>query len=306
MSCQFCGALIDRGVVACPVCGGIQPEVATGGREVAAGRREVAAGEWDAGAEQGEAAGAIRRDPEQVVLAGPSCVAHPGTPVLGKCPRCRRDVCVRCAPEAVRDDLTCSECVGLTEKYRSPPEGALCAVHPATRAAYICSRCGSFACNACRPERDTSGLCARCAPQVLPLATRGSRLGASILDSFAVSVPIVGFAIVAGVLGGSGNGLNEAILIGGLAVGFVLGLGGQLVAQLAWGQSVGKRALGIKVVRSDGSPIELWRLIVMRNLIVQVLSQACFVMGLIDVLLIFGDQQRCLHDYLADSIVVQA
>ena len=62
----------------------------------------------------------------------------------------------------------------------------------------------------------------------------------------------------------------------------------------------------LKVVRSDGSPVELWRIILLRNVALQVAAQLCGFIGIIDALMIFGDQQRCLHDYLADSIVVEA
>jgi uncharacterized RDD family membrane protein YckC len=85
-------------------------------------------------------------------------------------------------------------------------------------------------------------------------------------------------------------------LIGGLLV--------ELVAQASWGQSIGKRLVGIRVMRLDGSEIELWRLILLRNVVLHVVGQLCGLIGLIDALWIFGDQQRCLHDYLADSIVV--
>jgi hypothetical protein len=75
-------------------------------------------------------------------------------------------------------------------------------------------------------------------------------------------------------------------------------------AQVSWGQSIGKRMTGIKVVRTDGSPIELWRLILMRNLLMSILGTACNLVSLGDALMIFTQDQRCLHDYLADSIVI--
>jgi hypothetical protein len=39
---------------------------------------------------------------------------------------------------------------------------------------------------------------------------------------------------------------------------------------------------------------------------VHAIAQLCGLVGLVDALMIFGDEQRCLHDYLADSIVVEA
>jgi uncharacterized RDD family membrane protein YckC len=86
----------------------------------------------------------------------------------------------------------------------------------------------------------------------------------------------------------------------------LVGCGAQIVAQATWGQSLGKRLLKIKVVRLSGQPMELWRILILRNLVVHVVSQACGIVALVDALLIFGEDQRCIHDHLADSKVVVA
>jgi uncharacterized RDD family membrane protein YckC len=115
----------------------------------------------------------------------------------------------------------------------------------------------------------------------------------AVIAAFAIAPPDKGneFAIV-----------GVAFAVGGLA--FLGGCGAQIYAQLTWGQSIGKRLTGIKVVRRDGSPIELWRLILMRNLLLGVFNTFCNLAGLVDALMIFTQDQRCLHDYLADSIVI--
>ncbi len=279
MYCEMCGAPLEPNDLVCTTCGAA-PE---GSRLAAQPARPSV--------------------PEEAP-AGPTCARHEGIPLLGDCPRCHRPVCYRCAPGADRDELTCAECFGLSPAHAQPPRGAKCALHPTSRALFVCARCGSFACVECKPEFPTPGHCVRCARPEAVLATRGSRFVANLVDNLVVAiVPIVGIAVLTAI----GHGLSappEFALVGSLFA-MALGLGAQLWAQLTWGQSIGKRMLKIKVVRSDGSPIELWRLLVLRNLAIQAISQFCSLVGLVDALFIFGNEQRCLHDYLADSMVVQ-
>jgi len=63
--------------------------------------------------------------------------------------------------------------------------------------------------------------------------------------------------------------------------------------------------LGIKVVRSDGTSIPLGRIFWLRNFLNALISIVPFY-GLIDALFIFGESRQCLHDKLADTIVVRA
>ena len=75
------------------------------------------------------------------------------------------------------------------------------------------------------------------------------------------------------------------------------------------GQTVGKAAMGLRIVRSDGTRASAVQLLLVRygvgyaTTIVMPVGQ---VYGLVDVLLIFRASRRCLHDLLADTIVVKA
>jgi uncharacterized RDD family membrane protein YckC len=71
------------------------------------------------------------------------------------------------------------------------------------------------------------------------------------------------------------------------------------------GQSIGKKMLAIKVVRSDGTPASLARLIWLRNVLSWIISLIPLFV-LIDNLFIFGERRQCLHDKFADTIVVKA
>jgi len=75
------------------------------------------------------------------------------------------------------------------------------------------------------------------------------------------------------------------------------------------GQTIGKRMVGIKVVRKDGSRATLGRIFWVRNVPFWVLSQIPIIGGifsLVDSLLIFRASRQCLHDQLAGTIVVTA
>jgi uncharacterized RDD family membrane protein YckC len=74
-------------------------------------------------------------------------------------------------------------------------------------------------------------------------------------------------------------------------------------------QSIGKLLVGIKVVRTDGSPASFGRIILLRNVVSFLPSFLPFI-GLlyqlvIDPIFIFQDSRRCLHDMIADTIVVR-
>jgi uncharacterized RDD family membrane protein YckC len=73
------------------------------------------------------------------------------------------------------------------------------------------------------------------------------------------------------------------------------------------GQTLGKKALGIKVVRTSGDKASFARIFWLRN-VVSILPS--IVLGglwtLIDSLFIFGESRQCVHDKIADTIVVNA
>jgi uncharacterized RDD family membrane protein YckC len=71
------------------------------------------------------------------------------------------------------------------------------------------------------------------------------------------------------------------------------------------GQTIAKKMLGIKVVRSDGSKASLGRIWWLRNFVNGLLG-IIPLYSLIDALFIFGEQRQCLHDKIADTIVVRA
>jgi len=75
------------------------------------------------------------------------------------------------------------------------------------------------------------------------------------------------------------------------------------------GQTIAKKMLGIKVVRADGSRASVGRIFWLRNVVNTLISVIPLVGALyvlLDALWIFGEERRCLHDKIADTIVVNA
>ncbi len=143
-------------------------------------------------------------------------------------------------------------------------------------------------------------------------AGRGKRLGAAIIDGL-TWVPWIGAFTWASVM--RANAAREQLPVpqtsGMLIFLGVLMMLGVIVINCVMlyrsGQTIGKRALDIAVVRSDGSPIALSRYILLRVVPMWLLAWVPLVgrfVGLIDPLLIFGKERRCLHDLIADTIVV--
>jgi len=146
----------------------------------------------------------------------------------------------------------------------------------------------------------------------LDLAGRGARLGAYLLDILIMLIMLILFAVVGfslgigGAIGFPGDPSLWSILsIGGVLVLYLLINGYYLVTS---GQSLGKKAMHIRIVRRDGSHATAGRILGMRYVVNWMLS-AVPVIGpiysLVDALCIFRESRRCVHDELADTIVVR-
>jgi uncharacterized RDD family membrane protein YckC len=131
------------------------------------------------------------------------------------------------------------------------------------------------------------------------LAGRGTRLLTMILDSI-ILVAMVYLPLMIG------TAVSRAIPFDLLVVAGLVGWIWLTVMFVSRnGQSIGKKITGIKVVRSDGSRASLGRIIVLRNVLNSLLS-IIPLYGFVDALLIFGESHQCVHDKIADTIVIKA
>lgn len=150
------------------------------------------------------------------------------------------------------------------------------------------------------------------APEDAELASLGERLGAAIIDTiitFIVAVvPIIIF------YGGWDEYIaaesQESYLFTFVSTGFgflmYVIVNGYLLAKN--GQSVGKKILDIKIVRTDGRKASFVRLVAVRVLFENALLLIPVVdiwLWLINVLFIFRASRKCLHDTVADTIVIR-
>jgi uncharacterized RDD family membrane protein YckC len=152
-------------------------------------------------------------------------------------------------------------------------------------------------------------------------ATRLSRLGAVLLDGLIFTIPFIpSYATAVSVIArtrpkpynyfafwsamaGSGMFFYLALLINAALVVVTI----VLVYKNA--QTIGKKLVGIKVARTDGSRASLARIFWLRYLLNSVILYVPFfgsLYFLVDSCMIFGEQRRCCHDYIADTIVIRA
>lgn len=150
------------------------------------------------------------------------------------------------------------------------------------------------------------------------LAGRWARLGAAILDGMIFSAMVYTPLLVTGF-----SALFTAIITRQPLVwvaGMVVGAGVAGIMFLVWvaltilfvsrnGQTIAKKLIGIKVVRKDGSKAGLGRIFWLRNVVNTLITMVPLLGGLyalVDILFIFGDARQCVHDRIADTIVVGA
>ncbi len=134
------------------------------------------------------------------------------------------------------------------------------------------------------------------------LASRGDRFLAQLIDGGI----IVGVGIVSVLLGtfADPNGMVMIILFG---TGLLSLLVYQAYLLSTRGQTIGKQAMKIKIIRIDteenGGFVYNFLL---RGVVNRIIAGIVPLYGLIDILLIFSENKRCIHDRIAGTIVVVA
>jgi uncharacterized RDD family membrane protein YckC len=161
------------------------------------------------------------------------------------------------------------------------------------------------------------------------LAERGTRLLAASIDELILLgtfLPMV-FGAVPAILAMVSGGTDPELIDTGDVVRAMLRGPGTIVtvvALIAWcvitawlvaanGQSIGKRLVGIKVVRTDGSRASFARIFLLRNVVNGLPASLSFIglpyvgwlYQLVDPLLIYQQSRQCLHDRIADTVVVR-
>lgn len=144
-------------------------------------------------------------------------------------------------------------------------------------------------------------------------AERGTRFLAVLLDGLVYVGIMVPFFIAIAISGGfrSAPG-SKGLLAVFIAIGSLAFLGVfiyNLVLLNREGQTLGKRWMKVRIVRSSGERAGLGRIFWLRMFVPGLIGRIPFVgviFALADPLFIFGEERRCVHDMIADTIVVDA
>jgi uncharacterized RDD family membrane protein YckC len=132
------------------------------------------------------------------------------------------------------------------------------------------------------------------------------RVVAAVIDSFAAGAIQMTFAALLGVVIGLTNG-GDAEAQGGLAI--VAGIFSVLIGVAYYvfftgycGQTPGKMALRIKVIRTDGSDMDYGRAL-LRETLGKFVSG--IILGIGYLMVAFDPQKQGLHDKIADTYVIK-
>jgi uncharacterized RDD family membrane protein YckC len=149
--------------------------------------------------------------------------------------------------------------------------------------------------------------------QKFPLAGRGQRLAAKILDGLVEMILLLPVAIYLDVPDYFAAIVAEEMvtfppkLILQLAIaGFVMHLLLHSYLLYFYGQTIGKRIMGIAIVNQADKVPGYNRIIGLRYLPFYTVGQLPWIssLALVDILFIFREDHRCLHDLLAGTRVI--
>jgi uncharacterized RDD family membrane protein YckC len=154
------------------------------------------------------------------------------------------------------------------------------------------------------------------------LAGRGARLGAVLLNGLINLAAVLPGGILLGI-GSSGQqgdtlttpqpmgiGLIQLIGIGLMLLGGIALAIYQLMLYLRTGQTIGKKLMGVRVVKfSDGTIPGFGGLVGLREIVPAVIGMVPLLGGIfsiVDACFIFRGDQRCIHDLMANTKVIRA
>lgn len=136
------------------------------------------------------------------------------------------------------------------------------------------------------------------------LADRGTRLLAALLDSIVVYVPTIGLILLGAA---AGKGVGVLLVIVGILFALCIVVA-QIVMLHQRGQTIGKRVLGIRIVKFDtgqnGGGVTN---VILRSLVPGLIGWIPYIgplFGLINICFIFAGDRRCVHDHIAGTVVV--
>ena len=147
------------------------------------------------------------------------------------------------------------------------------------------------------------------APDEQNAASRWNRLWASLIDGLIMMVVVMPVMYLTGGFDGVSEGvqpsLGYSLLMGLLGIVAFILINGKLLSTN--GQTIGKRTLGIKIVTLSGELPSIKEHLLKRYGVYFLLGQVPIIgqiLSIANLLVIFGKQKRCGHDFVAGTIVV--
>jgi len=149
------------------------------------------------------------------------------------------------------------------------------------------------------------------------LATRGSRLGALMLEGLITGGIVVVLGLITGLISSlnydptDAPGPNAVTALTPLLTLLVMGIFWiiNIVLLVKNGQTIGKKIVGIRIARpDDGRKASFGRIFGLRIMIPTIIIYipiVGFIFALANILFIFGESRQCLHDKIADTVVVK-
>lgn len=158
------------------------------------------------------------------------------------------------------------------------------------------------------PENNSVEPVAQTAPVRYPLAPRGHRLAAALLDdliALLVVLPLMGYYDVLGVMERT-NAVPIGIIVNMNIIAFAAFICIHGYWLYNFGQTLGKKAMGIAISTMDYQVPAFNKIIALRYLPFRAAGviPGLNVLPIIDVLFIFRKDRRCLHDLLAGTQVI--
>ncbi len=129
------------------------------------------------------------------------------------------------------------------------------------------------------------------------LASAGRRFGGMVVDGLVFSPVFIGLAVAYPVTGLFDQAFIRLVLPALL-----------LIAYEAWmlvqfnGQTLGKKAMGIRVINPDGSAITVAQ--ALKRAVSRNVMNSTYILAPIDALMVYSSQRRTLHDRAAGTLVV--
>jgi uncharacterized RDD family membrane protein YckC len=177
-----------------------------------------------------------------------------------------------------------------------------------------CSRCGRAYCTDCLVNIRGNSYCAECKAEqlldltsgvdqtALELAGIGRRFAALLIDGLVMGVPTgLMFGVLFVAIAFNKSNFNPIWFQPVVLLAIVLYVAYEALMLAARGQTLGKMAMKIKVVRADGTPLsrgQAWGRAFMRQILASCLSLFNYLPAF------FTKDRTCLHDLVANTRVV--